>query len=142
MVKINIESEQPLELPPEEPQKPVIHHVRDKVPAWQIRAENKIQRESKARGRFTLPSSTDDLLGFIGVWFMLPLAFIVIFSSLEQQGWDLRGLTLLTLAGVVGVGCYLYAYLRAYPDDFPAILARIVTFTIALALGVAYATFF
>lgn len=66
-MKINIESDQSSR----------VVHAQDKMLDWKARADYKNWRESKVVGCFTFPSSPDDLIGFIGVWLILPLAYIV-----------------------------------------------------------------
>ncbi len=134
---LDIDGEPVSETPPETK----VVHVRDSVPEWKIRGDRFIAEGNRKSGRFCFPDSLDSWVGFLGSWFILPLAYSVVFSLLEQRGWDLRGFSLLTLAFVVGVGTYLYTYLRAFPDDFPAVLCRIITFAIALGLGVGFSAF-
>jgi hypothetical protein len=75
-------------------------------------------------------------------WFIAPLAYITGFSVLELAGWDMRGIAVLSLCIVVGVGVYLYNYLTLYPSDYLSVIFRIVLFTLGLALGVIFSAGF
>lgn len=138
-MKINVDEEglELLQRTEEAEQTPEIKtHVIDKKPDWYKRGTARLKKEEKTNGRILLPTNSSDQLGTAIAWFIVPLTYIVICSALEMAGWDMRGVAVLTLAIVVGVGTWLYNYILAYPEDVHAVVWRIVLFSLALVLGV------
>lgn len=94
------------------------------------------QQYYRLKQQFSIPSTLDDWFLTLALWFMLPMAFIVIGSTIEQAGANLTGVTIITLVGVIIGGFYLYCILMVYPSLFPGILFRLTLVGCALAAGV------
>lgn len=141
-MKINID-EEGLELlqRTDEPEPERKTHVIDKKPDWYKRGTARLKKEEKTKDRILLPTNSSDGLGTAIAWFIIPLTYIVICSALEMAGWDMRGVAMLTLAIVVGVGTWLYNYILAFPEDINAVVWRVGLFTLALVLGVILVAF-